>query len=422
MTHATCGEHFIPLRKAELAGVLTSRVPEESRLDWMRFFGICSALFHHYFQVQLDHLKDLYAPFDPDADTRPVTDLDPAAELEGETAFFDSLDRLLQQGNFRQLNWEHVVIAGQDVKSRLGLKMRMDPSVFERIEVHVRGEGEITRKRSHWWKLWEPAEQVVPIHHRMLLVLRLKPSKEINMDLPREAIHIKMFRRVPKEDLELLMPGSRLRLSRIDKGLISFPLITGLIMLLGNTLWAILSTGFGVLGGLLSWSAAIAMGGYGFRSYNAWKSKRAHYNLLVNKHLYYQKLDSNLGAILRLVDEAEEQECREAWLAYHGLVTQGGESGLTLQEIDRWCEDLLREVLGKPVDFEVTDALAKLTRLGVVAQQGDRYHPVPLKDAVLRLDAIWDGLFPEKAHTLNEGAMRLAMTLGGRENLARPKD
>lgn len=404
-------DHFIPLRKAELAGLLAGQSPEADRQEWLRFFGISSALFHHYFQVQLDHLKDLYAPFDPDTDTRPVTDLDPSAELEQESAFFESLDRLLQQGNFRQIGWEQVA-TGQGRPSRMGLQMRMDPSVFERLEIHVRGESLMERKREHWWKVWEPKKQMVPIHHRMLLALRLRPKQEINGDLPREGIHLKLFRRVPKEDLEMLLPGSRLRLSGLDKGLVGFPLVTGVIMVLGNTLLAMLSAGFGVLGSLLSWSAAIALGGYGFRSYSAWKSKRAQYNLRVSKHLYYQKLDSNLGAVLRLVDEAEEQECREAWLAYHALVNQAPAEGWSAAQVESHCAGWLSGVLDKRTGFEVSDALGKLRRLEVVTEQGGLYRPLPLREAVLRLDAIWDGLFPDNAHTMNEGACRLAEKLG----------
>jgi hypothetical protein len=63
------------------------------------------------------------------------------------------------------------------------------------------------------------------------------------------------------------------------------------------------------------------------------------------------------------------------------------------------------------VDFEEVDALVKLRRLGVVTENEGRYRPLPLKDAVLKLDDIWDGLFPEKAHTMNEGALRLAKQL-----------
>ena len=414
MTHSLGIEHFIPIRKAELAGLLVSQTPPAEQLDWLRFFGICSALYHHYFQVQLDHLKDLYAPFDPDSDTRPVTNLCPDAELEGETAFFESLDRLLQQGNFRQLSWEQV--ASEKTKTnRLGLHMRMDPAVFERLEVYVRGESLVDKKRSKWWKLWEPKNQRVPTYHRMVLALRLRPNPEINSDMPREGIHLKLFRRVPKDDLDLLLPGSRMRLSGLDKGLIGFPLATGVIMLLGNALLTLVSAGINVLGGLLSWSAAIAIGGYGLRSYSAWKSKHNQYSFKVNKHLYYQKLDSNLGAVLRLIDEAEEQECREAWLAFHALAMHAPPEGWTARELDTHCEDFLKAQLGTPIDFEEADALLKLARMGLITETAGRYRPIPLTQAVLKLDALWDGLFPENAHTMNEGASRLAKTIANRE-------
>jgi hypothetical protein len=165
----------------------------------------------------------------------------------------------------------------------------------------------------------------------------------------------------------------------------------------------------------LSWSAAIAIGGYGLRSYSAWKSKHNQYSFKVNKHLYYQKLDSNLGAVLRLIDEAEEQECREAWLAFHALAMHAPPEGWTARELDTHCEDFLKAQLGTPIDFEEADALLKLARMGLITETAGRYRPIPLTQAVLKLDALWDGLFPENAHTMNEGASRLAKTIANRE-------
>ena len=53
--------------------------------------------------------------------------------------------------------------------------------------------------------------------------------------------------------------------------------------------------------------------------------------------------------------------------------------------------------------------------MGLITETAGRYRPIPLTQAVLKLDALWDGLFPENAHTMNEGASRLAKTLANRE-------
>ena len=59
MTEPVGEDHFIPLRKAELAGLLASQGADADRQEWLRFFGISSALFHHYFQAKT-HLEYLF--------------------------------------------------------------------------------------------------------------------------------------------------------------------------------------------------------------------------------------------------------------------------------------------------------------------------------------------------------------------------
>jgi hypothetical protein len=50
--------------------------------------------------------------------------------------------------------------------------------------------------------------------------------------------------------------------------------------------------------------------------------------------------------------------------------------------------------LGRPVDFEVDDALAKLLRLGLARQTSDkRYVVAPVAEALETLDRAWDSFF-----------------------------
>ena len=52
--------------------------------------------------------------------------------------------------------------------------------------------------------------------------------------------------------------------------------------------------------------------GYGLRSFYGYLNTKQKYQLNLTQSLYYQNLDNNAGAIYRLLDEAEEQENREA--------------------------------------------------------------------------------------------------------------
>ena len=60
-----------------------------------------------------------------------------------------------------------------------------------------------------------------------------------------------------------------------------------------------------------------------------YQSTRQAYHLMLTQSLYYQNLDNNAGVLTRLLDEAEEQECREVLLGYYCLWKYGPEQGWT---------------------------------------------------------------------------------------------
>jgi hypothetical protein len=62
--------------------------------------------------------------------------------------------------------------------------------------------------------------------------------------------------------------------------------------------------------------------------------------------------------------------------------------------LDEAAEQYLQETLGFRVDFEVSDALAKLARLGCATQSTDgRWHSVALADTLICMDRAWDAFF-----------------------------
>jgi hypothetical protein len=93
-----------------------------------------------------------------------------------------------------------------------------------------------------------------------------------------------------------------------------------------------------------------------------------------------------------LLDAAEEEEVKEAVLAYHFLRTAG--QPLTAAELDRRIEDWFARRWEAAFDFEVDDGVGKLRRLRLVDDDGDgRLTAVPLDEAMRRLDQTWDDLF-----------------------------
>jgi len=66
---------------------------------------------------------------------------------------------------------------------------------------------------------------------------------------------------------------------------------------------------------------------------------------------------------------------------------------LTMQQIDDAVERWLKEQFGFDVDFEVDDALHKLSELGLLILQEPYYKVYDLPCALRRLDEAWDNFF-----------------------------
>ena len=65
-------EHFIPIRRSELLELLCAdkNLKPEERDLFRQFVRLVVATFHFEYNQRLEELKDSYAPFDPDRDTK----------------------------------------------------------------------------------------------------------------------------------------------------------------------------------------------------------------------------------------------------------------------------------------------------------------------------------------------------------------
>ena len=142
------------------------------------------------------------------------------------------------------------------------------------------------------------------------------------------------------------------------------------------------------------------LGVYAWKQVNRFKTRKIRFLKALTENLYFKNLDNNAGVFHRVLDEAEEEECKEAILAYWYLLTSG--VPLASAEVDRGVEAWLLARTGCSVDFEIGDAMAKLERLRLVDRVGDRVAAVPLAQAKAVLDRAWDGYF--EFGTLDPGA------------------
>jgi hypothetical protein len=399
-------EHYVPLRKNDLIDLICSErgLLAAQRQDLRQFCLLTSAVFHFEYQQQLESLKDVYAPYDPDSETRPLKPPDPGDRPATLDALFGKFTALLERANFRHLSEAEILKATEGESGVWGINMDVDMKVFERVEVFTRGDGMARHARRRWWKLWRKDELIVPIYRRFVMIFKLRRHRRLDPDVDVDDVYLKIFKDIPRMDIDMLMPGAKVQLTRLDRGLIVYPLAFGAALViwnvvrdLGGSIWEASAFAAAFLAAasakIATWTMAAAFGGYGYKSFYSFQVKKRDYSLRLTRSLYYQSLDNNTGVLMRLFDEAEEQECRETFLGYFCLWRHAPPQGWTAGQLDDYVELYLEEHARLKVDFEIDDALAKLERLTLVERHGELYRAVPLNVALERLDYLWDNYF-----------------------------
>ena len=159
----------------------------------------------------------------------------------------------------------------------------------------------------------------------------------------------------------------------------------------------------------------IGMGVFGsfiFKEWTKFKNRKIRFMKALSDNLYFKNLDNNAGVFHTLIDAAEEEDCKEALLAYTFLLRcsnvfdEGSASfckmrtgseiaagGMTLATLDSAIETYFLEEHNCALDFDVTDAIDKLVAMELVEKSGDVFVARALNDAVKILDDYWDNIY-----------------------------
>ena len=382
-------EHYIPLRKHDLIELLCHDrgMTPDAADKFRQLCTLLSATFHFEYHKLLEELKTEYAPFDPDSTTKDVRPMRPEERTKRLDGIFQRFATVLEKANFKRLGPEDFEKATKEV-SDWGVNMDVDFSIFERLAGYVRGEYTGSRSRRLWWKLWKKETIQLDIYQRLVLIVKLKKSKRLPPSVDTDDVFLKVFKEIPRMDAEMLLPGARLKMPGFTRLKLGGSLISGLALIIYNVIKQLVASfalGF--------WGLLAALAGYGYRQYYGYQSTKTAVSLQLTQNLYYQNLDNNAGVLTHLLDEAEEQECREAILAYYYLWRYAGDKGWTAPDLDDYVEMDLERLAEIKVDFEIEDALGKLERLNLVEKKGERYVAVSIDKALENLDYAWDNYF-----------------------------
>ena len=413
MATSTRSDRFIPFSKSDVIEmcIKDAQLTETQLKEFKEFCLILEAIFHFEFHARLEKLKACYRPFNPDADTRKVSNYSEAEKSELQKQLVSEMTAVLDAANFEK-------VTAEDLKQALGeeslfqIRLEVDFDDFEDVIFFRRGETVKEEMLVKFFGLRKKKFQFTN-YERVAIYIKFKEKpyfdsqKRKNLFFEPGSTIIKLFNNVPKADLEMLFPNSKVRMKTIDKIIIGVPAaISGMIVLvtkLGASLLLIGSIISFWLGfkdeevqikqqHLIALGAGLGtLGGFLFRQINKYKNRKIKFMKTLSDNLYFKNLDNNAGVFYHLIDAAEEEEFKEAVLAYYFLLTAG--DPLTKSELDQRIENWLAERWGCYIDFEIGDAIHKLQRLKLIEADTVHLRGVPLSSAKHQLDTIWDNYF-----------------------------
>jgi hypothetical protein len=410
---APAREKFLPVTRVALLDRLTR--PEnwsagEAR-EVRRFMRYLDYWRRHSYTARLIELEQAYEPFAPDSDLKTTRSYSDADRAVLQQRVVSGMTALLEQGNFTRVKTDDIhLILTED--SHYGLDLHVDLHAFEEALIYFRGATTRTEERRNPRRLWLTRKTVeVPVFQRLFLLFKLKPfdtrvtevmaqegiSKRKAEKLVRRArallpksvttdrIYMKLFKDMPRTDVEMIFPNTRVKFRRWDKIRFGVSASGGVGMGVFGTISkiALMSNPTTMLG------AVAAFGGVLARQVSSFVAQRNRYMVVMAQNLYFHSMADNRGVMTLLASRAAEEDMKEEILLYCALA-QGPVPVTEVDRIDRTIETYLKTTFGLDIDFDVSDALSRLKADGIVTDVNGTLTTLAPADAAAHIDKLWD--------------------------------
>jgi len=418
-------EKFIPLRKSDIVAGLVAHAGTgaDREVDLRRFARMLGAIFHHRYFEELDRLREAYFYFDPEASPaacRPAGDLEAAYRSLG-----DEFLRVVTEANFVEIPHEVIARAfGEHALVRVRIKAPVED--YRDVRMFRRGDHKETIEIPYLFGLRRRTLDV-EVYDDVVLMVATRPdggagklpktlgrawrsrNKRDQTKIRGGAVLFKYFRHIARGDLEALFPNVRVVMSLFDQFSLGVPALVGgvpILIKLASTLTVLFAVAGFYLGlsgtlhdndtqqALAALSGLFALGAFVLRQWGNFHRQSLIHQKQVTDNIYYRNVNNNTGIFTYIIGEAEEQDWKEALLAYYGLLT--ATAPLTAAALGARVEALLMEMFGIRVAFGSDDALKKLRGLDLVCDAGGCFSVPPLPEALAGLEKQWERLLGRK--------------------------
>jgi Protein of unknown function (DUF3754) len=417
-------DQFIPVRKSDILSALCEQgefASDEEREKFRQLCQMLTSIYHYEYFDLLERLRHDYYYFSPEV--APHVAQDRALIDSSYGNLVQSLEKVLRSANFTELPHAEVHDAHRR-RTLLRVEIKAQLNYFREVRFYRRGRHTEQFEVAEWFGL-RRRKVAAEVYDDVVLMVAMKSPAEIasrrelrtleRRKIVPGSVLLKYFRNIASSDLHALFPNARVVMSNRDKIFLGIPAIAGGIPILLN-LYATISVLFLVTGFYLGMSHAVAdkdiktalaaltglvaLGGFVIGQWVKYQRQSLRHQIELTDNIYYRNINNNAGVFDYVIGAAENQECKEAFLAYHFLHTAS--SPPTADELHGCIDAWLRETFALDLDFEVGDALAKLERLGLLDRQGERLSVPPLDEAIVKLHRVWDDFLPTKAQAAAE--------------------
>lgn len=407
-------DQFIPVRKEDLFGALIEQGgladPAERELFW-RFARTLRMICHYEYSDTLDRLRDDYYYFNPEVAGHAVAD-----RIKSNNAYENlirSLDKVLKDANFEEL--PHKDIADAHSERTVPIKIKAQHNDFRGVRFYKRGHHVEQFEFTEWFGFRRRLVEI-EVFDDIVLVVAMKTRAEISSRrelrlLKRRkivpgSVLLKYFRNIACGDLYALFPNARVVMSNFDKAFLGVPAIAGGIPILFK-LYATISVLFLVAGiyfggsgsvadadlkvALAALMGIVALGGLAASQWLKYQHRALKYHMELTQNIYFRNVNNNAGIFDYLIATAEDQETKEAALAYHFI--RKAEVAPTAADVAGHIETWLAKSFAVNVDFKIANALETLNRFGLVRREDERLVILPLEPAIAQLHQVWGNFF-----------------------------
>ncbi|WP_295557004.1 TMEM143 family protein [uncultured Hyphomicrobium sp.] len=407
-------ERFIPVTTYALIDRLTAPQtwPGGQARAARRFFRYLEYWRRQQHGVGLANLLQAYETFSPDSDLLITRTFTPDERATLQKRVVHEVAGILKQANYVRIDPTDVQLI-LTKESHYGLDLHVDFTAFEEILIYYRGASSRRDQRRSFRKFMRKEEFDVPIFQRLFLLFKLKPFETRVLELMKEQriprreaeklvrnlramipaevnesnIYLKLFKNIPRSDVEMVFPNTRVKFRLLDKLRLGLTASGGIGMGVAGAagkLALIASNPIAAAG------AVLGLGGVAFRQGMNFLNQRQRYMVVMAQNLYFHAMADNRGVLIKLADRAAEEDVKEEMLLYSVLAKESAKHS-DLPAIDAAIEQYLQTSFGVSVDFDLEDALGRLIADGLVKQDADgNLRTLGPAAAAQHLDAQWD--------------------------------